>query len=173
MERNIKCNVKQSVIVIFAGIGLLAICFFCVFFDFRQFIGASLFNSDIVYLFTKGIMIFAFVFLGCGVSAILRNVLFYRDRIIEIGDDSLVDRSSLVCCGKIRYEEISSVDIRGMYLCINLHEEEQFLNRQNFLKRFLMRTNKKIGYEYPIISGNLLDTDLHEIKKMIDEKLSH
>ena len=60
--KNIKCNVKQSITIIFSGIGLLAICFFFAFCNFRQYVDVSLFNNDIVYYLIKAFMAFGFVF---------------------------------------------------------------------------------------------------------------
>ena len=171
--KNIKCNVKQSITVILAGIGLLAICFFFAFCNFRQYVDVSLFNNDIVYYLIKTFMVFGFLFFGLGILVILRSVLLYRDKMIEIGDDYLVDKSSFVCGGEIRYAEIKSIYIKGMFLCIKLHDGEKFLKKQNFLKRLLMRTNKKMGYEYITISDNFLDTNLYEIKKLVNEKITH
>jgi hypothetical protein len=171
--KNIKCNVKQSITVILAGIGLLAICFFFAFCNFRQYVDVSLFNNDIVYYLIKAFMVFGFLFFGLGILVILRSVLLYRDKMIEIGDDYLVDKSSFVCGGEIRYAEIKSIYIKGMFLCIKLHDGEKFLKKQNFLKRLLMRTNKKMGYEYITISDNFLDTNLYEIKKLVNEKITH
>ena len=171
--KNIKCNVKQSITVILAGIGLLAICFFFAFCNFRQYVDVSLFNNDIVYYLIKAFMVFGFLFFGLGILVILRSVLLYRDKMIEIGDDYLVDKSSFVCGGEIRYADIKSIYIKGMFLCIKLHDGEKFLKKQNFLKRLLMRTNKKMGYEYITISDNFLDTNLYEIKKLVNEKITH
>ena len=171
--KNVKCNVKQSITIILAGLGLLAICFFFAFCNFRQYVDVSLFNNDIVYYLIKAFMAFGFVFLGLGILVILRSVLLYRDKMIEIGDDYLVDKSSFVCGGEIRYTEIKSIYIKGMFLCIKLHDGEQFLKKQNLLKRLLMRTNKKMGYEYITISDNFLDTKLYEIKKLVNEKITH
>ena len=171
--KNVKCNVKQSITIILAGLGLLAICFFFAFCNFRQYVDVSLFNNDIVYYLIKAFMAFGFVFLGLGILVILRSVLLYRDKMIEIGDDYLVDKSSFVCGGEIRYTEIKSIYIKGMFLCIKLHDGEQFLKKQNLLKRLLMRTNKKMGYEYITISDNFLDTNLYEIKKLVNEKITH
>ena len=171
--KNIKCNVKQSITIILAGIGLLAICFFFAFCNFRQYVDVSLFNNDIVYYLIKAFMAFAFVFLGLGILVILRGVLLYKDKMIEIGDDYLVDKSSFTYGGEVRYTEIKSIYIKGMFLCIKLHNEEQFLKKQNFLKQLLMRANKKMGYEYITISDNFLDTNLFEIKKLINEKITY
>ena len=118
-------------------------------------------------------MVFAFVFLSFGILVILRGVLLYRNKMIEIGDDYLLDKSSFACGGEVRYTEIKSIYIKGMFLCIKLHNEEQFLKKQNFLKQLIMRANKKMGYEYITISDNFLDTNLFEIKKLINEKITY
>ena len=171
--KNIKCNIRKSITIILSGIGLLAICFFFAFCNFRQYVDVSLFNNDIVYYLIKVFMSFAFVFFGFGILVLLRSVLLYRNKMIEIGDDYLLDKSSFVCGGEVRYTEIKSIYIKGMFLCIKLHNEEQFLKKQNFLKQLLMRANKKMGYEYITISDNFLDTNLFEIKKLINEKITY
>lgn len=171
--KNIKCNVKKSIAIILLGIGLLAICFFFAFCNFRQYVDVFLFNNDIVYYLIKAFMAFGFVFLGLGGFVILRSVLFYRNKMIEIGDDYLVDRSSFVRGGEIRYTEIKSIYIKDNALCIELNDGEKFLKKQNFLKRLFMRINKKMGYEYITISDVLLNTNLFEIKKLINEKITH
>ena len=171
--KNIKCNVRKSIAIILSGVALLAICFFFAFCNFRQYVDVSLFNNDIVYYLIKGFMVFAFVFLVFGILVILRSVLLYRNKMIEIGDDYLLDNSSFACGGEVRYTEIKSIYIKGMFLCIKLHNEEQFLKKQNFLKQLLMRANKKMGYEYITISDNFLDTNLFEIKKLINEKITY
>ena len=171
--KNIKCNVKRSIAIILWGVALLAICFFFAFCNFRQYVQVSLFNNDVVYYLIKAFMVFAFVLFGFGILVILRIVLLYRNKMIEIGDDYLLDKSSFVCGGEVRYTEIKSIYIKGMFLCIKLHNEEQFLKKQNFLKQLLMRANKKMGYEYITISDNFLDTNLFEIKKLINEKITY
>ncbi|MBR4420780.1 MAG: hypothetical protein IKT32_07840 [Clostridia bacterium] len=171
--KTIKCNVKKSIAIILSGVALLAICFFFAFCNFRQYVDVSLFNNDIVYYLIKAFMVFAFVFLGFGILVILRSVLLYKNKMIEIGDDYLLDKFSFACGGEVRYTEIKSTYIKGMFLCIKLHNEEQFLKKQNFLKQLLMRANKKMGYEYITISDNFLDTNLFEIKKLINEKITY
>ena len=169
--KNIKCNVRKSIAIILSGVALLAICFFYAFCNFRQY--DQVFNNDIVYYLIKAFMVFAFVFFGFGILVILRGVLLYRNKMIEIGDDYLLDKSSFACGGEVRYTEIKSIYIKGMFLCIKLHNEEQFLKKQNFLKQLIMRANKKMGYEYITISDNFLDTNLFEIKKLINEKITY
>lgn len=170
--KNIKCNVKQSITIIFMGIAILAICFFFGFCDFRQYVDSPIFNNDIAYYLIKAFMVFSLVFLCFGILYIFKAVLFYRDRMIEFEDDHLVDRSSYVCGGKIPYAEIENVYIKGMFLCIKRRDEEEFLKRQNIIKKWFMVANKKMGYEYVTISDNFLDTKLIEIEEMIRDRLT-
>lgn len=172
MVKNIKCNVKKSVAIIFMGIALLAICFYFGFCDFRQYVDNLIFNNDIAYYLIKAFMIFGLVFLGFGILYIFKAVLFYRDKMIEFEDDHLVDRSSYVCGGKIPYADIENVYIKGMFLCIKRRDEEEFLKRQHIIKKWFMVANKKMGYEYVTISDNFLDTKLIEIEKMIRDRLT-
>ena len=171
--KTINCNIKYALTTFFAGVGIMVICTFFAFFDFRQYVDVSLFNNDIIYFLIKAFMIFALAFMGFGEWVTINRVIFYRDRMIEIGEDYLVDSSSYTCGGKIQYTEIADIYIKGMFLCIKLYDAEPFLRRQNALKRWLMRGNKKIGYEYITISDAFLDADLYEIKKMVKEKMTH
>ena len=123
--------------------------------------------------FIKVFMVFGFLFLGFGMLILLRNFFFYRNNAIEFGKDYMIDRSSYTSTGKIQYSEIEDVYIRGQWLCIKLYNEENFLKRQNFLKRLLMRGNKRMGYEYITISDQFLETNVFEIKKILKENLNH
>ena len=118
-------------------------------------------------------MVFGFLFLGFGMLILLRNFFFYRNNAIEFGKDYMIDRSSYTSTGKIQYSEIEDVYIRGQWLCIKLYNEENFLKRQNFLKRLLMRGNKRMGFEYITISDQFLETNVFEIKKILKENLNH
>ena len=174
MEKNIKCNVKHSITIMLLGIGILGICFFFGFCDFRRFVDDdSLFNLDIFYYFMKAFMVFGFFFLGFCMLILLRNLFFYRNNVIEFGKDYMIDKSSYTSAGKIQYSEIEDVYIKNMWLCIKLHNEENFLKRQNFLKRLFMRGNKRMGFEYITISDQFLETNVFEIKKILKENLNH
>ncbi|MBE6676205.1 MAG: hypothetical protein E7594_05115 [Ruminococcaceae bacterium] len=172
MIQNIKCNVKKAIVIIFFGVIMLAICFFFAVCNFRQYVDVPLFNNDVMYYLIKSLMAFSFVFLGFGIANIVKFVVFYRDKLIEFKEDHFVDRSSYTCGGKIQYAEIEEVYVKGEFLCIRLNDADQFLNNQNWLKRLLMRANKKMGYEYITISDQFLDTDLYEIKKILKENIS-
>lgn len=92
--------------------------------------------------------------------------------MIEFEDDHLVDRTSYICGGKTPYAEIENIYIKGMFLCIKRRDEEEFLKRQNIIKKWFMVGNKKMGYEYVTISDHFLDTKLIEIEKMIRDRLT-
>lgn len=170
--KNIKCHVRRAIMSIVVGIGLLAVCFFGGFCNFRQYLDGSIFDNDIVYYFVKVVLAFGFFFFGLGLFSIVRTLICYRDNVIEIGSDYIVDRSSLAAGGMIRYSEIECAYTNGVALCIKLLDEEAFLKRQSLMKRLCMRANKKMGFEYIMISGNFLDTDLLDLKAMLDEKIA-
>ncbi len=170
--KNVKCNVKQCIIVLILGVLLFLMCCFFAFCNFRNFLDISIFNSNAVYYVFKIFMLFSAVFFGFGLFLLVRAATFYKDKMLEFSDTYLVDNSSFVCGGKIDYSEIESVYIQGLFLCIKFRNEEQFLSRQVFLKRVFMRLNKKMGYDYVTISNNFLDVGLVELESLIKEKIS-
>ena len=170
---NVKCNVKKSVGIIFSGILFLPLFAFFAFFDVRTISDSPIINNDVVYYFLKAVMVFALVFFGFGLLIIFRNLIRYRDNIIEIKEDYLIDRSSYIAGGKIYYKDIDCVYIKGMFLCIKLKNELEVLNKANWLKKIFMVSNKKMKYEYITISDNLLDTDIYQIKMLLEEKINN
>lgn len=169
---NIKCNVKKSIEIIVIGIFLILICGFLAFVDFRNLVDRSIFNNDVIYYFIKGLMIFGLVFFGFGLLILIRNVIFFTNKLIEIKEDYMIDRSSYISIGKIYYKDIDSIYIKGMFLCIKLKNEQEVLKKVNLLKRLFIIANKKMKYEYITISDNFLDTDIYQIKKLITEKIN-
>ena len=170
---NIKCNVKKSIKIIVIGIFLISICGFLAFVDFRSLVDRSIFNNDVIYYFIKGLMIFGLVFFGFGLLILIRNVIFFTNRLIEIKEDYMIDRSSYISIGKIYYKDIDSIYIKGMFLCIKLKNEQEVLKKVNLLKRLFIIANKKMKYEYITISDNFLDTDIYQIKKIILERIKN
>lgn len=170
---NIKCNVKKSMGIIVLGIFMLSICGFFAFVDYRSLVDEPIFNNDIIYYFIKGFMIFALAFFGLGLLIIIRNVIFFTNRLIEIKEDYMIDRSSYISIGKIYYKDIDSIYIKGMFLCIKLKNEQEALKKVNLLKRLFIIANKKMKYEYITISDNFLDTDIYQIKKIILERIKN
>lgn len=168
--KNIKCDIKKSLPIFLVGIGIVAVCFFLGFFDFRRYVDEALFNNDVIYYILKAFMIFSFIFLSFGIFMIGRSMLSFKTPMIQFGDDYMIDRSSYISGGKIQYTDISAVYIKGMFLCIRLNNEKQFLEKQNWIKRLFIKGNKRMGYEYITISDSFLDTNLFEIKKIIDKK---
>ena len=169
---NIKCNVKKSIEIIVIGIFLISICGFLAFVDFRSLVDRSIFNNDVIYYFVKGLMIFGLMFFGFGLLILIRNVIFFTNRLIEIKEDYMIDRSSYISIGKIYYKDIDSIYIKGMFLCIKLKNEQEVLKKVNLLKRLFIIANKKMKYEYITISDNFLDTDIYQIKKIILENIN-
>lgn len=169
--KHVKCNIKKSIIFFLIGMFFLAFCVFFGFFDFRKIIDETLFTNNIVYYSIRGFMIFSSLFFAFGLFVLIKNLLLYRNNIIEIHDEFVIDRSSYIAGGKIFYSEIDNIYIKGIFMCIKLKNEREFLKRQNVIKRMFMVLNKKMKYEYITISDNFLDTNLYEIQKIIVERL--
>lgn len=167
MNKNVSYNVKKAFAIILGGLLMEIVCFFFAFFDFRNFANSPIFNIDLVYYVAKAFMIFAFVFFGFGLFVIAKSVILYPRKVIEFNDEFFVDRSSYIGGGKIKYSDIEDVYIRGGFLCIRLKNEEEFLKKQNLLKRLFMSANKALGYEYITITDALLNSNLYEIEKTI------
>ena len=163
--------IKKSIEIIVIGIFLISICGFLAVVDFRSLVDISIFNNDVIYYFVKGLMIFGLVFFGFGLLILIRNVIFFTNRLIEIKEDYMIDRSSYISIGKIYYKDIDSIYIKGMFLCIKLKNEQEVLKKVNLLKRLFIIANKKMKYEYITISDNFLDTDIYQIKKIILERI--
>ena len=170
--KNVKCDIKKTLPLFLGGIGLLAVCFFFVVCDFRRYVDESAFKNDVLYYIIKVFMAFSFLFFGSCMLFIARSMLFYKNKMIEFEDAYMIDNSSYIGGGKMQYTEIADVYIKGSFLCIKLHNEEEFFENQNWFKKLLIKGNKKMGYEYITISDNFLDANLLEIKMMIAEKIN-
>lgn len=151
---------------------MISICGFLAFVDFRSLVDRSIFNNDVIYYFIKGLMIFGLVFFGFGLLILIRNVIFFTNRLIEIKEDYMIDRSSYISIGKIYYKDIDSIYIKGMFLCIKLKNEQEVLRKVNLFKKLFIIANKKMKYEYITISDNFLDTDIYKIKTLILENIN-
>jgi len=90
-----------------------------------------------------------------------------------IDNTGITDNSSVNGSGKIDWENIKNIEIRkgvnSDFLCIDLFDEQKILNKNNLIKRFLMKSNKKkLGTicAIPEISLNeSLDLVLNEINQ--------
>ena len=61
--------------------------------------------------------------------------------------------------------------IKGMFLCIKLKDAEGYYKKSNVFKRIFMRFNKEFNLEYITIGDNFVDINLHELKKLISDRM--
>ena len=164
-------DLQKVFAALLGGLVLVVFCGLGAFLDLRYYIDNPMLDNDVIYYLLKGGFIFSLIFLGFGVLYIFRNLICYRKRIIELAEDHMINRSSYTCGGKIYYNDIESVYITGVFLCVKLIDDNAYLQKQNVLKRFLIVPNKKLRCEYINISGQLLDTELLQLKEYIEERI--
>ncbi len=106
---------------------------------------ARLLTLPILIVALAGLLLF-----GYGVIFYLGRLLFFRRPVFEMGPEGFVDRTSAVGAGFVPWEEVESV-VPGAFeahpnmtiLTIQVKNEEKLLERQNPVKRFIMRINRK------------------------------
>ena len=87
--KNVKCDIKKTLPIFLGGIGLLAVCFFFTFFDFRRFVDEPTLKNDVLYYTIKVFMAFSFLFFGSCMLFIARSMLFYKNKMIEFEEFKL------------------------------------------------------------------------------------
>ena len=167
----IKYDMKQVIGVLFGSFILIAFCLLFLLFDTRDISDDSPFNNPIIYYLCKGFVLFSALFFTFGVVFIIKNVIKYKDNVIEIYDDYMIDRSTYNSLGKIEYKDIEKIYTKGAYICIELKNEEEYLKNIKELKKFLINSNRKMKYTAISLSDNLLKIGRSELKKLIEEKV--
>lgn len=105
---------------------------------------ARLFTLPILIVGLAGVVLF-----GYGLLFFLGRLLFFRRPVFEVGPDGILDRTSAVSAGFVPWEEVKVV-MPGRFgyhntriLTIRVKNTRRFLERQNPVKRFVMRVNRE------------------------------
>ena len=167
----IKYDMKQVIGVLFGSFILIAFCLFFLIFDVRDISDNSPFDNPIIYYLCKGFVLFSTLFFTFGVVFIIKNVIKYKNNVIEIHEEYMIDRSTYNSLGKIEYKDIDKIYTKGAFICIELKNEEEYLKNIKGLRKFLINSNKKMKYTSISLSDNLLKIGRSELKKLIEEKV--
>lgn len=167
----IKCDVKKTMVLIIFTLIMLPLMAMFVIYDIRDYTEIPMFQNDIILYILKGFFAFSFVFFSIGLCFFIKTLIFNRKNIIEFHDTYMIDRSSYIAFGKIYYNDIEKIYLKGMFLCIKVKNEYSMLQNMNVIKRMFMIINKKMKYEYITITDNILETSIYEIKDIIEDKI--
>lgn len=115
------------------------------------------------------------VFCGLLAPILLVPVFFLAWRLgmdeplLEINERALIDRSSLIAMGEIRFADIERIGVKGDFIVISLKDPARYLERLGPVARLLIRANRRLGYECVCISlqtlGKQASDFLEELNK--------
>lgn len=166
-------NKKNTIFLTFFS--LVFVCFFGFFliFDFRTFLDdPGLLKYDVFYIILK------ILFFICGMFCLLGllyfiKLIFNRKPLLIVDDKGINDNSSFMALGFVPWKDIKNITFKGSFIIAVLTNPEIYLSKQNFIKVFLMKVNKKLGFEYICISPMTLKVDgfklLSDIRKFYED----
>ena len=169
--KNIKYDMKQVIGFLFGSFIFIAFCLLFLIFDIRDISDDSPFNNPIIYYLCKGFVLFSTLFFTFCFVFIIKNVIKYKNNVIEIHEEYMIDRSTYNSLGKIEYKDIEKIYTKGAYICIELKNEEEYLKNIKGLRKFLINSNRKMKYTSISLSDNFLKIGRSELKKLIEEKV--
>ncbi|MEN2767496.1 STM3941 family protein [Ornithinibacillus xuwenensis] len=114
-----------------------------------------------------------FVFFGLCMMYLIK-VLFNRKPALIITDEGILDDSTYIGAGLIKWEEIANIDFvhfsRQTYLGIYTHDPELIINRSTKYKRMLNRLNKGLLDSQVNIPIKILDCSIEDLVARINER---
>lgn len=122
-------------------------------------------------LLIRLIGIIAVLFFGFALITLTRKVLFDKNLGIIINEKGIIDNSSFVAVGLIKWEDIISIEkskVRSTnFLLIKVKKPENYIDNQNPIKSKLLKANYK-SYDTPIsISSNFISCNFNQLEKLI------
>lgn len=94
------------------------------------------------------------LFFGSGLLYFASRLFFFRQPVFEVGPEGILDRASATGVGFVPWREVKKVGfatIHGQrFIEIRVKNERELLERQNPIKRLLIRTNRRYFDSGPI-----------------------
>lgn len=125
--------------------------------------------SPVIVKFISSISIIFFG--GCGIYGIVK--LFDGQPGLIINNEGILDNSSAVSSGIIKWNDIKSIEIENIkgtkFLLIFVHNPNVYLNEANLFRRLWMKLNEKF-YGTPFsISSNSLNCNFEFLQSKIQQ----
>ena len=150
IKQNKSQTILYAIITFVAAAGLF--CF--VIFDMRKLphdYSIVLDNAAVYWLFKIFCLIGGFFFAAGGVY--LFKQMFSKEPLIEVCDEYLYDNSSAISLGKIAWNEMDRVYIKGGFLNIELKNPDLYFKNKNWLQMLMIKGNHRLGYGDVCISS--------------------
>lgn len=141
---------------------------------------ADLPYPDIVVFIARIVCLFGIFFFGAASLFFLSTIPRWKEPIIVINEDGLLDRSSALSAGMLFWDDIESIDKTHFFgqptLSIKLTDPDAYLSDVNTLKQIPMRINTRlIGTPVAIAEGSIpipleeLLTHIHQYQKRAED----
>lgn len=156
IKPNKKQTLKNTVITLFAtGIFLL---FWIV--DFREMPHKpSLFLDSAAFFWGFRVLCAVSMVITLACTVYGAKELFSQKPLIELCDNYLLDNSSAISLGKIRWDDMERAYIKGVFLNIKLKNPGVYFYDKNWIQMLLIKANIKLGYGDVCISAYTLQKD--------------
>lgn len=158
---------KKIIQLILGSIGFIAVCFWLIQIAETQ----TRYNPQ----FVIAVSILGVLFFG-SVGIVNLVKFFERKQGLIINDEGIIDNSSAVCAGLIKWENITDVSITEVYrqkfITIHVNNAEEIIAKQSGLKKFFLGLNQD-HYNSPVqLSTNALKCNFQELHDTIKEQLN-
>ena len=110
-------------------------------------------------------------FFGLALFMIIKKKIFDKHIGIEINEEGIIDNSSFVGVGLIKWEDIISIDKRNVqstrFLLINVRNPQHYISNSSRFKSKLLNGNYKV-YGTPIsISANFINCTFTQLEEIV------
>jgi hypothetical protein len=138
---------KRVLGMFFACILVTALFVFFGLFNLREsaLIDGTILDNDIVYWLFK-ILCIIFIPIMVYATVNITKMLFSKNYLIEMNSVELIDNSSALSLGAIRWSDMERAYIKGQFLTIELKNPEDYISRANPIKKLLINSNIKMGF---------------------------
>ncbi len=126
-------------------------------------------ENMLTLIFIKSFCLFFSLFMAFGSLFILIS----KKEYLKINDEGITDNSSAISLGFIPWEDIIDVyddnEVGVGFLELVIDDEEKYLSRTNFLKREIIKMNKKMGHQCVCINLEMTGYTIDELREIIQK----
>ena len=101
------------------------------------------------------------------------KTLFDRNASLIITDSSIVDNLSIFSCGRILWDDITDIEVKGTtfaeFLIIKVQDPSKYLQNKNIVQRRVLKQYIKKTGSPVVISDQRIRYNLNELKKLLLE----
>lgn len=149
------------------GLGLLSVVFVLLG---AVFLGISIVENGPIWLGIIGVV--TILFFGMCMIYYVKEII-NRQPVLKVSKVGIMDRSSLIGAGEVKWEDIADIDFINyggqVFLGVYTHDPELIINRSNGIKSMLNNLNKNLIDAQVNIPVKNLDCATEELVEVINK----